>query len=240
MGTEAELIAEITVTLDKIRDKTTELQNSINSGLAGLSSWAGWVAARIVDAWNWFCQQADRFWSWITNTTSHMGSPSSLSQAADSWSSGVGGPVSSQVQAADAGSLLVDDTWTGAAASQYKQVYPQQKEALRAVKATFVDGLAGALDLVQKGIIAFWGMLAGALAALVIGLPGVIASSTTVFGLPAAPLIAAGAVGVATAACWGGGEILKACCASADTTLQGKLHDDTSYLGGRWPSGATG
>ena len=240
MSIEAELIAEITVTLDKIRDKTTELQNSINSGLASLSSLAGWVADRIVDAWNWFCQQADRFWSWITNITSHMGSPSALSQAADSWSSGVGGPVSSQVQAADAGSLLVDDTWTGAAASQYKQVYPQQKEALRAVKATFVDGLASALDLVQKGIIAFWGALGAALAALVVGLIGAIASSATVFGLPAAPFIAAGAVGVAAAACWGGGEILTACCASANTTMQGKLHDDTSYLGGRWPSGATG
>lgn len=30
--------------------------------------------------------------------------------AGHAWSSGVGGPVSSQVQAADAGSLLVDDT----------------------------------------------------------------------------------------------------------------------------------
>lgn len=239
MSTEAELIAEITTTLDKIRDKMTQLQSSINSGLASLPSWAGSVANRVIDAWSWFCRQADRFWSWITNITSHMGSPTSLSLTADSWSSGVGGPVSGQVQAADAGSLLVDDTWTGAAATQYKQVLPQQKEALRAVKSTLTDGFASALDLVQKGIYAFWGMLAGALAALVAGLVGAIISSASVFGLPAAPFIAAAAVGVAAAACWGG-RSLKSCCASANTALQGKLHDDTAYLGGSWPSGTTG
>lgn len=240
MSTEAELVAEINRTLDKIQAKTTELQDSINAGLAKLPGWASWVGDRVQEGWRWFCEQAERFWSWITHITSNMGSPSAVSGAADTWTSTVGGPVSGQVQAADAGSLLVDDTWTGDAATQYKQVLPQQKEALRAVKTTFTDGIAASLDLLQKGIYAFWGGLAAALAALVGGIIGAIASSATVFGLPAAPFIAAAAVGVAGAACWGGGEILKSVAASANTTLQTKLADDSAYLGGSWPVGTTG
>ncbi len=80
--------------------------------------------------------------------------------------------------------------------------------------------------------------LATALAALVIGIIGALASSATIFGLPAAPFIAAGAGLTASAAMITGAEILKSVCASANTTLRQKLNDDSGFHEGHWPPAA--
>lgn len=146
--------------------------------------------------------------------------------------------MSGQVQAADAGLLTVDDNWDGDGAVVYRQMLPLQKAALEKVKTTITDVLATALDQVRNGIFLFWTGLIGALVSLVVGLIGAIGSSATVFGLPAAPFIAAGAAVTASVALIVGCETLQHACTSANNTLRQKF-DDTGFFGGHWPPAGT-
>lgn len=237
MATEAELIAEISGTIQRIRDTVQTLENAVNSGLSALSFFLGWIADRVRDGWNWFIGKLTSFWNWLTNITSHMGSPDALSATADAWSNTVGGPVSQEVQNADAGALLVDDKWVGDAADLYKQILPMQKSALDKIKSGFADGVSSALSALRTAIFVFWAALIVALAGLIVGLIGAIASADTIIGLPGTPVIAAGAVAFALAACWIGSQNLKSAAASANSQLRQKVNDNSAFLDGHWPPG---
>lgn len=234
-SSEAALLDQINSVVGRIDTKTTELQNSINGKLHWLP---GGLQDKVVSGWNSFCGFMKRIWDNLNEIPSNMGSPSALWSAADAWSDWVGGPVSGQVQSAEAGLLTVDDNWDGDAADAYRQTLPLQKAALDKVKSTLTDGISTALNEVAKGILKFWAGLVTALAALVVGIIGAIASSATIFGLPAAPFIAAGAGLVASAAMITGAELLKGDCASANTTLRQKLNDNGGFHQGHWPPAA--
>jgi hypothetical protein len=234
-ATEAQLVDKLLQIVDRINAKTTELQNAINDKLRWLPDF---LQDKVVTGWNRFCDFMRKVWDFWTEVCSNMGSPSKLWATADAWSDTVGAPVSAQVQSADAGLLTVDDNWDGDAANAYRQTLPLQKTALDKVKTTLTDGISGALSEVAKGIIAFWASLTVALAALVGGIIGAIASAATIFGLPAAPFIAAGAALAADAAVIGGGMILKSVCSAASTTLRQRLDDNAGFHEGHWPPAA--
>jgi uncharacterized protein YukE len=234
-ATESELVAKILSTVDRINGKTTDLQNSINGKMKWLPSG---LQDKVISGWNTFVGVLNKIWDFWYEVATHLGSPSTLSATADAWSDSVGNPVSAQVQSADAGSLSVDDNWDGDAADAYRQTLPQQKAALDKVKSGLTDGIASALSDVSKGIIAFWGGLITALAALVVGIIGALASAATIFGLPASPFIAGGAALVAVAAVGGGMLILKSVCSSAATAMRQKLDDNAAFHGGHWPPAA--
>lgn len=234
-GTEAALLDQISAVIGRIGDKTNDLQNSINDKLGLLP---GFLQDKVVSGWNKFCGFLQRIWDNLGEVISNMGSPSALSTTANAWSDWVGGPVSSQVQSADAGLLTVDDNWDGDAADAYRQTLPLQKTALDKVKSSLTDGIATALSDVAKGIIVFWAGLVAALVTLAVGIIGALASSATIFGLPAAPFIAAGAGLTASIAIITGAEILKSVCSSANTTLRQKLADNSGFHDGHWPPAA--
>jgi len=234
-GTEAALLEKINSVLDRIEAKTTELQNSINDKLHWLP---GGLQDKVVAGWNRFCGFMRRVWDNLNEVMSNMGSPSALWSTADAWSDWVGGPVSGQVQSADAGLLSVDDNWDGDAADAYRQTLPLQKAALEKVKSTLTDGISSALSDVAKGILVFWTGLVTALVALVVGIVGALASSATIFGLPAAPFIAARAGLIASAAIITGAEILKSVCSAANSTLRQKLAENSAFHEGHWPPAA--
>ncbi|MEV0903137.1 hypothetical protein [Actinoplanes sp. NPDC049802] len=234
-STEAVLLERIHSTIDRIDTKTVELQNSINDKLAYVPPPA---QGKVRQGWDDFCAFMRRIWDNLATILSNMGSLSALSTTAQAWSDRVGVPVSGQVQAADAGLLTVDDNWDGDAADAYRQMLPLQKAALEKVKTTLTDGLATALGQVHLGILVFWSGLATALVSLAVGIFGALASSATIFGVPAAPFIAAGAAVTASIALIAGCETLKACCTSANTTLRQKF-DDTSFFRGHWPPAGT-
>jgi prophage DNA circulation protein len=233
---ESALLAKINEVVSRIESKTTDLQNSINSKMKWLP---GPLQDKVIAGWNKFTGFLQDCWDALAEIFGNMGSPSTLWNTGDSWSNSVGGPVSAQVQSAEAGSLEVDDNWDGSAADRYRQNLPMQKTALEKMKSTFSDGISSALSDVAKGIIAFWGGLIVALGALVTGIITALGSAATIFGLPAAPFIAAAAALVAVGAFLSGGLILKSVCSSANSTLRQKLNDNTGYREGHWPPATT-
>lgn len=242
LAAEEALIQQIHRIIARINEKTTELQNSINSKIGWLPEF---LADKVREGWNSFIGFLRECWDALVEVFTNAGSPFTLSNTADSWSDSVGGPVSGQVQAAEAGSLEVDDHWDGDAADQYRQNLPMQKAALEKIKTVYTDGISTALSDVAKGIVQFWGGLLLALLALVGGIVGAILSSATIFGLPAAPFIAATAAATAVGAFYGGGLVLKSAVASANSTLRQKLNDNTAYRDpdggndGHWPPATT-
>ncbi|SDB83494.1 hypothetical protein SAMN05216410_0317 [Sanguibacter gelidistatuariae] len=233
-----DVVEQIRELIVKVENKIKELQNAVNSVLGRIPGWASWVADKIHSAWDTMCAQVDKFWATVTSFSLNMGEPWTLSSTASSWSDNVGGPVSAEVQVAEAGNLATDDAWSGTAADQYRQRISLHKSALDKIKSTLTDGISGVLDTIQKGIWTFWGSLVVALAALVTGIIGAIASTATIFGAPAGPFIAGGAVLVCAAAITGGTLILKSSCQSAKTTLEQKVNDNAAFLDGHWPAGA--
>jgi hypothetical protein len=229
---EAALIAEINSIVQRINSKTVDLQNSINSLIGWLP---GFLQDQVIAGWNKFTGFLQDCWNSLAEIFTNLGSPSALWNTADAWSNNIGGPVSAKVQYAKAGSLRVDDTWEGTAAEAYKQTLPLQETALARMKFSYADGISTALSDVAKGIIAFWGSLIVALAALVGGIVSALASSATILGLPAAPFIAAAAALAANAAFLSGGLILKSVASSANTTLRQKINDNEGFRDGHWP-----
>lgn len=135
---------------------------------------------------------------------------------------------------------MVDDTWVGDAAEQYRQIIPLQKIALDKIKAGqsgFTDGIALVMSQFRTAIFVFLASLIVALGALAAGIIVAIATADTVFGLPAGPFIAAAIVVVALTSCWIGAQNLKSAAASANTQLRTKLNDNTGYPNGKWPPG---
>ncbi|MFI7546963.1 WXG100 family type VII secretion target [Actinoplanes sp. NPDC049599] len=234
-STEAALLDKINEVLGRIDARTTELQHSINAKLPWLP---GPARDKVVAGWHTFCGFLERIWANLHEIISNMGSLSALWSTADAWSDRVGAPVSGQVQSADAGLLDVDTTWDGDAAEAYRQTLPLQKAALEKVKSALTDGIATALNDLARGILACWGGLVTALVTLIVGIVGALASTATIVGLPAGPVIAAGAGLVAAGAIIVGAETLKAVASSADTTLRQKLADNSGFHEGHWPPAA--
>jgi hypothetical protein len=234
---ENDLVSKIMSLLDKIEQKTNDLQNAINSKIGFLP---GFLQDKVVAGWNKFCGFMRKVWDAVREFVTNMGSPTALAEAANAWSDRIGGPVSGRVQAAEAGSLEVDTNWDGDAAEAYRQSLPLQKAALEKVKTVFSDGMASALGDMVKGIWIFWGALVVAIGALIVGIVGAASSSATIAGLPAAPFIAAGAAVAAAAAFAAGGINLKSTAAAANSTLRQKLNDNIGYRDGAWPPVVTG
>ena len=57
---------------------------------------------QVIDGWREFTDLLRECWDALAQIMTHLGSPSTLWATADAWSSGVGEPVSGQVQMADA------------------------------------------------------------------------------------------------------------------------------------------
>ncbi|MCO8274214.1 hypothetical protein M1L60_26795 [Actinoplanes sp. TRM 88003] len=229
---EDDLIGKIMSLLDKVEQKTNDLQNSINSKIGFLP---GYLQDKVRSGWKSFCDFMSKVWSDVRQFVTHLGSPSTLTATANAWSDRIGGPVSGRVQTAEAGLLEVDTNWDGDAAEAYRQMLPLQKAALEKVKTVFTDGITTMLGEMVKAINLFFGALVVALGALVIGIVGAASSSATIVGLPAAPFIAAGAAGAAAAAFFAGGLNLRSTAEAANSTLRQKLNDNVGYHDGAWP-----
>lgn len=232
------LIQKIQELVTKLQDKFDEFHSKVTNLLSNVPWGLGWLADKLLDAWNAFVDKWNDFWEFYAHMFSNLGSPSGISQVQSNWNSGIGNPVSAEAGNADAGLLMADEHWTGTAASNYRPRAALQKSALQAIKATLADGATTALDQVRAGLVKFYAALIAALGTFIAGIIGALASTATIFGAPAGPFIAGGATLVAGGAFIGGGLLLESDCDAAKNTLQTKLADKTAFPNGAWPTGA--
>ncbi|MGL4177781.1 MAG: hypothetical protein ACRCSN_17115 [Dermatophilaceae bacterium] len=234
-----DLVHQIIDLVERIKAKLDKLLGVVNRFLSWVPWGLGWLADRIKDAWDGMCAKFAEFWDAVTFIFGNLGDRGALSRTALAWSSDVSGPVSAQKDAVDATAVLAaDDTWRGSAAGAYAGKAKLHQTALEKVITTYVQSISASLDTVRAGLTKFYMGLITALGALVVGLIAALASSATVFGIPAGILIAGGAALVAVGAFYTGGELLKSDCSTAMNTLQQKLNDNNGFPDAAWPSGA--
>ena len=234
-----DLVLQINELIAKIRTKLDELLGVVNDFLGWVPWGLGWLADKIRDAWDWLCEKFDEFWDSLTLITTNMGDRGALSTTGSTWSTSVASPVSAKKDTVDASVILrADDTWEGDAAERYGPRAKLHQTALEKVVTTYVTGITAALDTVRAGLVKFSMGLITALAALVVGIIGALASSATIFGIPAGIFIAAGAALVAIGAFYTGGELLKSDCTAARSDLEEKMFDNNGFPDQAWPSGA--
>lgn len=232
------LIQQILDLVEKIKTKFDELMGKVNDFLGWIPWGLGWLADKIESAWNGLVDKWNEFWDGCELIFGNMGDPDSIQQVSNEWNNDVGGPVSAQAGKADRALLAADDHWEGQAAASYFPKSALHKTALEAVQNTFATGFRTALDSVRSGLVKFYMGLVTALGALVVGFIGALASSATIFGIPAGILIAAGACLVAIGAFYTGGTLLKSDCTTAQTQLTNTMNTQGPFPGGQWPPGA--
>lgn len=232
------LLDRINELIDSLQEKFDSLQDKVNWILGKIPFFLGWLKDKLVDAWNWFVEKWDAFWSAQETLWGNMGDRDALTTTSRAWVDDVGTPVSQHVDTVDRALLQADDHWTGQAADTYFPKAALHKTAMDKVQSTFVTAATGALETVRAGLTKFYTGLITALVAFVGGMIGALASTATILGAPAGPVIAAGAALVAAGAFYTGGLLLKSDCTTAKTTLVNARGNSTGFPKGEWPTGA--
>ena len=220
--------------LNRVDKKSQELHKAVSHALDWIPNPT--VRNAIISSWNWFVQKMEDLWNLLKEIVENMGSPGRLEDVANAWSKQVGGPVSSQSQNATAGAVMVDDTWTGTAADQYKEKLPLQASALAAVRTAISATVSTVLKDLRTAVIIFWGGLGTAILALVVGLVMATAATGTIIGAPAGVVAAVVAVVTAITAITVGTWNLESAASGANITLTSALNARESFQDGHWPT----
>lgn len=233
------LIEKINGLVEKIKGKLDELLGIVNDFLGWVPWGLGWLADKIKDAWDWLVEKFNEFWDDVTFIFGNPGDRGALETTSNSWSTDIGGPVSAKKDTVDATAILkADDKWEGDAAGAYAGKAKLHQTALEKIVTTYTTTASAALETVRAGLVKYYMGLITALGVLVGGVIAALASSATIFGIPAGIFIAAGAALVAIGAFYTGGTLLKSDCTSANTSLTQKMNDNNGFPNEGWPKGA--
>lgn len=233
------LIEKINALIEKIKGKLDTLLGVVNDFLGWVPWGLGWLADKIKSAWDWLVEKFNEFWDGVTLIFGNPGDRGALETTGSSWAADVGGPVSAKKDTVDASAILkADDTWTGDAAGAYAGKAKLHQTALERIVTMYTTTASAALETVRGGLVKYYTGLITALGALVVGIIAALASSATIFGIPAGIFIAAGAALVAIGAFYTGGTLLKSDCTNAKTALTQKMNDNNGFPNEHWPSGA--
>lgn len=232
------LLQRINELIEKLQEKFDSLRDKVNWVLGKIPFFLGWVEDKLRDAWDWFVEKWNEFWDAANLIFGNMGDRDALSTTSSDWVSSVGTPVSGKVDVVDRALLQADDHWKGQAADSYFPKAALHKAAMDKVQSTFVTAATSAIESVRSGLTKFYTALITALGAFIGGMIGAIASTATILGAPAGPIIAAGAALIAVGAFYTGGLLLKSDCTTAKQTLENARGNLTGFPNGAWPTGA--
>lgn len=232
-----EYLEEINRLVQRLQDGFNELVGAINDVLSWVPWGLGWAADKVRDAFGYLEEKWNQFWDATTLIFGNMGDLGAVEAVGQQWSSDLGSPVSQEVGNVDRALLRADDHWKGQAAEAYFPKAQLHKTAMEKLQG-FTDTAADALDGVRAGLVKFYAGLVVALGALVGGLVAALASSATIFGIPAGIFIFAAACLAAEGSFFAGGLLLKSDCNSAQSKLNRKLGELTGFPDGAWPPGA--
>ncbi|MET7751014.1 hypothetical protein [Micromonospora sp. NPDC005367] len=112
------------------------------------------------------------------------GWPPALYGTGDDWTNRVGAVASSLSGMAGSDQTTVNEKWEGAGATAYAEALSAQGKALSAIKAA-TDEIDDALFKLCAALVAFWVMIAVAIATYVVELTAAAAATSTGVGAPA-------------------------------------------------------
>lgn len=230
-----DILRRVREALDEIPKQFQRLVDNINSVLGWLP---GFIMDRIRDALNAVADFIGKVLTEIGKFVTQPGVPWTLWNHGNSWTDDVGAKASNWQEAFTLGAMKTDDEWSGGAANAYKNVLPQQKAALAAVKAA-CDEVDDVLTKMAIAIGVAWLAVVTAVVSFVIELTAEGAAAATGAGAPPA----AAAAGVSAAKVWGlvsaALAVLEAFVAStllpAIKDLNQRVQSSEGFPEGNWP-----
>ena len=231
-----EILRRVREAMDEIPKQFQRLVDNINSVLDWLP---GFLLDRIREALNGVGDFIGKVLTEIGKFITQPGVPWTLWTHGDSWTNEVGAKASNWQDAFSLGALRTDDEWTGAAATAYKNVLPQQQKALGAIKSA-CDEVDDVLTKMAIAIGVAWLAVVSAIVSFVVELTAEAGAAATGVGAPPA----AAAAGVSAAKVWGiiaaALGVLEAFVASsllpAIKDLNQRVNSDEGFLRGSWPT----
>ncbi|MBY8874267.1 hypothetical protein K7640_20770 [Micromonospora sp. PLK6-60] len=229
-----ELIRSIEDGIQRVERLANEIIDGVNSAL----QWLGPLAQQALDLLRRFGELLAKFFSEVGKFFTRWGVPWTLYSHGETWTRQVGGPAHELAARVDAGQLLVDDYWSGTAASAYTGILPLQGKALAAVKAA-TDELDDALWKIAGAIIAFWLGIAAVVVPFIVELIAEAAAALGIITAPPAAAAAAGstakAIALTTAVVTAGITYLTVLWTQM-RDLDQRLHNSDGLPGGNWPT----
>ncbi len=190
-----DILRRVKEALDEIPKQFQRLIDNINSVLDWLP---GWIMDRIVDALRAVSDFIGKVLTEIGRFITEPGVPWTLWNHGNSWTNDVGATASSWQDVFTAGSMEIDDNWSGSAATAYKNLLPQQQKALSMIKSA-TDEVDDVLAKMAIAIGVAWLAVVSAVVSFVIELTAEAGAAATGVGAPPA----AAAAGVSAAKVWG-------------------------------------
>lgn len=197
-----EIIEKINGFLAKVQGSLEKLTTKVDNILSYVPFFLQWAVDKFMDLWNTMLDKVGESWDWFTDKLAYCGDPFGLGEAGARWNTDLGQPAKALADQVDGEhELLVDDNWTGTAATSYKEQIPDQEDALRTLGQSFATAVDSAMGTLKASIIGFWGGIVIALVGLGLAIVAATAAAGTVIGLPAAPVaVVAGVIAFLLAA----------------------------------------
>lgn len=208
-----DLLDKIESLRQKIADKINWIADKINGILSHVPGFLSWVVDKFIAAWNKMLEKYTEFMAWFVQKLAYAGDPVRLWNLGDDWHTLVGEPGKTMADSIDeTHELLVDDNWTGEAATAYKAQVPDQESTLRLLGQTFASTASSQLKTMAVAIVLFWTGIIAALVSLVIAIIAASAATGSVIGIPAVPFaIGAGIIAFLIAAGTGTASLIGGC-----------------------------
>lgn len=237
MGPEA--VDKIMDLLDEIDEKIQWVTDKVNDVLSWVPWGLGWVVDKFKDLWSKAMDKLGEFWDKIREIVAYIGAPWDIQATKNQWVE-VGGPVASRAVEADRSQSAVDAEWKGRAADRYALSLGPQGKALTAVQGKLTSQIVPALDSLATALYIFYGLVAGALIALVIAIVTAGGEAVSIIGLPAVPATILVAAGAAIVAIGGGVLQLRGAASGANTTFLQVVNETGDFGAENWPSAVIG
>ena len=237
MGPEA--VERIMDLLDEVDEKIESLTDKINSILSWVPWGLGWAVDKFRDLWNVAMDKLSDFWDKVREFVSYIGAPWDLDSAKDSWLE-LGGPVAARASEADRSQSTVDTEWKGQAADRYAMSLGPQGKALAGVQGKLTSVIAPALGSVAGALYLFYGAVAVAIGAMIVGIITATGEAVSILGLPAVPPTVIAAIGVAILAIGTAVMNLRGAAAGANTEFLKVANETGDFGADNWPKAVIG
>ena len=237
MGPEA--VDRIMDLLDEVDEKVQALTDKVNDILSGVPWGLGWVVDKFKDLWAAAMDKLGEFWDKVKEFISYIGAPWDLDSAKQEWIE-LGSPVAARATEADRSQSAVDTEWKGQAADRYAMSLGAQGKALTAVQGKLSSVIGPALGSVSTALYIFYGAVAVAIVAMIVGIVTATGEAVSILGLPAVPPTVIVAVATAILALGTAVMNLRGAASGANTEFL-KVANETGDFGtDNWPRAVVG
>jgi hypothetical protein len=182
-------------------------------------------------------RQSNELINSVTDQLATVGDPALLRATARHWDTMIGGLVSRTSGMANLDASGINEKWTGAAATAYRETLPAQSLAIDTVVLTSQE-IVGVLNDLADGISAYWTQVSVALLGYGALLATAATAAATVAGAPAGVAFALIAVTGATTAlgvALNGLITVQNTATTSTSQLVGRFANDTGFRNGAWP-----